>query len=137
MVEQAMQKLKTAFEEIKMNLIHSGLDKQSAGEKAYSSILSKLQKELENIYMERLLSMKQLKNDPVHKKMMQTRDAFMDSDDFDPEEATEAAVDKRKFLIKRLLKDYSFTEDSDDEDDELNKHFDNLCYINCSYFLNF
>ena len=57
------------------------------------------------------------KNDPVHKKIMQTRDAFMDSDDFDPEEATEAAVEKRKFLIKRLLKVYSFTEDSDDEDD--------------------
>ena len=48
---------------------------------------------------------------------MQTRDAFMDSDDFDPEEAMEAAVDKRKFLIKKLLKDYNFTEDSDDEDD--------------------
>ena len=61
--------------------------------------------------------MKQLKNDPVHKKIMQTRDAFMDSDDFDPEEAIEAAVDKGKFLINRLLKDYSFSEDSDDEDD--------------------
>ena len=35
---------------------------------------------------------------------MQTRDAFMSSDDFDPEEAMEAAVDKRKFLMKRLLK---------------------------------
>ena len=69
MVEQAMQKHNTAFEEMKMNLIHSGLDKQSAGEKAYSSILSKLQKELENIYMERLLWMKQLKNDAVHKKI--------------------------------------------------------------------
>ena len=81
MVEQAMQKHKTAFEKMKMNLIHGGLDKQSAGEKAYSSILPKLQKELENIYMERLWWMKQLKNDPVHKKIMQTRDAFMDSDD--------------------------------------------------------
>ena len=29
----------------------------------------------------------------------------------------EAAVNKRKFLIKRRLKDYSFTEDSDDEED--------------------
>ena len=67
--------------------------------------------------MERLLWMKQLKNDLVHKKIMQTRYAFMDSDDFDPEEAMQAAVDKRKFLIKRLLRDYSFTEDSDDEDD--------------------
>ena len=67
--------------------------------------------------MERLLWMKQLKNDPVYKKIMQTRDAFMDSDDFDPEVAMEAAVDKRKFLIKKLLKDYNFTEDSDDEYD--------------------
>ena len=61
--------------------------------------------------------MMQLKNDLVHKKIMQTRDAFMESDNFDPEEAMEATVDRRKFLIKRLLKDYSFTEDSDDEDD--------------------
>ena len=111
--EQAMQKHKPAFEEMKMSLIHSGLDKQSAEEKAYASILPKLQKELENIYMECLMWMKQLKNDPVHKKIMQTRDAFMDSDDFDPEEAMEVAVDKRKFLINRLLKDYSFSEDSD------------------------
>ena len=119
MVEQAMQKHNTAFEEMKMNLIHSGLGKQSTGEKAYSSILPKLQKELENIYMDRLLLMKQLKNDPVHKKIMQTRQAFMDNEDFYPEEAMEAAVDKKKFLIKRLLKDYSFTEgsDADDEDD--------------------
>ena len=116
MVEQAMQKHKTAFEEMKMNLINSGLDKQSAGEKAYSSVLPKLQKELENIYMERLLWMKQLKNDPVHKKIMQTRDAFMHCDDFDQEEAMEAAVDKRKILIKRLLKNCNFTEGSDDED---------------------
>ena len=75
-----------------------------------------LQKELESIYMERLLLMKQLENDPVHKKIMQTKDAFVDNDYFDPEEAMEAAVDKWKFLIKKLLKDYTFTEDSDDED---------------------
>ena len=47
---------------------------------------------------------------------MQTKNTFVDNDDFDPEEAMEAAVEKRKFLIKRRLKDYTFTEDSDDED---------------------
>ena len=47
---------------------------------------------------------------------MQTKDAFVDNDDFDPEEAMEAAVGKRKFLIKKVLKDYTFTDDSDDED---------------------
>ena len=34
MVEEAMQNHRTAFEEIKMNLIHSGLDEQSAIERA-------------------------------------------------------------------------------------------------------
>jgi hypothetical protein len=116
MVEEAMQKHKSAFEEMKMNLIHSGLDEQSAEEIAYFNVLPMLQKELESIYMERLLWMKQLENDPVHKKIVQTKDAFVENDDFSPEEAMEAAVDKRKFLIKKLLKGYYFTKDSDDED---------------------
>ena len=30
----------------------------------------------------------------------------MNDEDFDPEKAMEAAVNKRKFLIKRRLKDY-------------------------------
>ena len=54
-VEEAMQEHKTTFEGKKMNLIHSGLDKQSAEEKAYSNVLPMLQKELESIYMECLL----------------------------------------------------------------------------------
>ena len=54
-------------------------------------------------------------DDPVQKKIMQTKDALVKNDDFDPEEAVVAAVNKRKFLIKRRLKDYSFTEDSDNE----------------------
>ncbi len=68
MVEEAMQKRKSAFEEMKMNLIHSGLDEQSTEEITYSNVLPMLQKELESIYMERLLWMKQLENGPVHKK---------------------------------------------------------------------
>ena len=43
----------------------------------------------------------------MHKKIMQTKNNFVNSDHFDQEEAMEAAVEKRKFLIKRLLiKDY-------------------------------
>ncbi len=117
MVEEAMQKHRPDFKKMKMNLVDSGLDEQSAGEKAYLNVLPMLQKELESIYMERLLWMRQLKNDPVHRKIMQTKDAFVDNDDFDPEEAMEAAVNKRKFLIKRLLKDYNFIEENNDEDE--------------------
>ena len=48
---------------------------------------------------------------------MQTKDAFVNDEDFEPEEAMEGAVNKRKFLINRHLKDYNFTGDSDDEED--------------------
>ena len=117
MQEEAMQNHRTTFGEIKMNLIHSSLDEQSAIVKAYANTLPKIQKELESIYMEHFLWRQQLKKDPIHQKIMQTRDSFVDYDDFDPNEAMEAAVSKRKFLIKRLLKDYSFTEENDDKDE--------------------
>ena len=103
--------------QMKMNLTHSGVDEETAGERAYSNILPELQKELETIYLQRLQWIQQLKKHPVHKKIMQTKDALVNDEDFDPEEAMEAAVHKRKFLIKRRLKDYNFTEDSDDEED--------------------
>jgi hypothetical protein len=45
---------------MKESLINSSLDEQCAKDKAYSNTLPKLQKEMENIYMERLMWMKQL-----------------------------------------------------------------------------
>ena len=115
LIEEAKQRRNIALEEMKESLINTGLDEQSATDKAFSNMLPKLQKELENIYMERLVWMRQLKKDPVHKKIMHTKDALVENDDFDPEEALEAAVDKRKFLIRRLLKGYDFDEVNDDD----------------------
>ena len=37
---------------MKLNLTHTSLDKQTAGEKAYSNTLPKLPKKLENIYLQ-------------------------------------------------------------------------------------
>ena len=37
---------------MKLNLTHTSLDEQTAGEKAYSNILPTLQKKLENIYLQ-------------------------------------------------------------------------------------
>ena len=67
MVEEAMQKHKAAFQEMKMNLTHSGLDEETAGETAYSNILPEFQKELESTYAQRLQWIQQLKKDPVLK----------------------------------------------------------------------
>ena len=39
-----MQNHRAAYEELKMNLIHSSLDEQSAIKKAYANVLPKIQK---------------------------------------------------------------------------------------------
>ena len=69
LIEEAKQRRNIALEEMKESLINTGLDEQSAKDKAFSNMLPNLQKELENIYMERLVWMRQLKKDPVHKKI--------------------------------------------------------------------
>ena len=108
LIEETKQRRNIALQEMNESLINTGLDEQSTKYKAFSNMLPKLQKELENIYMERLVWMRQLKKDPVHKKIMHTKDALVENADFDPEEALEAAVDKRKFLIRRLIKALRF-----------------------------
>ena len=47
---------------------------------------------------------RQLKRGPVHKKVMETRDVFVNDDNFDHREALEAAIDTRKFLLKSLFR---------------------------------
>ena len=53
--------------------------------------------------MDNLAWMQALKKDLIHKKIMATRDDYVNNYMFDPDEAIAAAVKKRKFLLKRLL----------------------------------
>ena len=71
-----------------------------------------------NIYLDRLKWMTQMKRDPVHRKIMKTKDAFVDEDDFDPDEALTAAIKTRKFLLERLLEDRQYFPDSNEDDDD-------------------
>jgi hypothetical protein len=44
-----------------------------------------------------------MRKDPIHKKIMQTRDNLIDVDFLEREEALYSAVEKRNFLFRRLL----------------------------------
>jgi uncharacterized UPF0160 family protein len=101
---EAAQQSLSEFEELTQNFTAEGFDENEAKDKAYLFILPKLRKDLQNIYLERLLWLRQLKRDPIHKKIMETRDVFVNDDNFDHREALEAAIDKRKFLLKRLFR---------------------------------
>ena len=86
-------------------LLQDGLEEEEARDKAYLSILPKLRTDFQSIYLNRLLWIAQMKKDPIHKQIMKMKDAFANDNNFDPKEALEAAVDKRKFLMKRLFGD--------------------------------
>ena len=84
---------------------HGGHNESEAKEEAFAQILPVFRKELADVYMNNLAWMKALRKDPIHKKIMATRDDYVNNDMFDQDEAIAAAVDKRKFLLKRLLED--------------------------------
>jgi hypothetical protein len=101
---KATQQSLSEFEELTKNFSAEDSDENEAKDKAYLLIQPKLFKDLQNVYLERLLWIRQLKRDPIHKKIMETRDVFVNDDNFDHREALEAAIDKRKFILKRLFR---------------------------------
>ena len=99
LVEAAQQSL-SEFEELTQNLTADVFGENEAKDKSYKLILPKLRKDLQNVYLERLLWIRQLKRIPNHKNIMETRAVFANDDNFDHREALEAAIDKIKFIWK-------------------------------------
>ena len=114
--EAAFERNMTEYEKLIDNFTDEGLDEEEAKNKAYVLVLPKFRKDLQNVYLECLLWIQQLKKDPVHKEVMETRDRFINEDGFDSKEAIEAAIDKRKFLLKRLFRDKRQSHDVNEND---------------------
>ena len=102
LIEDAASKVRAQYEEILQTLLMEGHDENEAKQEAFAQILPVFQKELGDVYMDDLAWMKTLKKDPIHKKIMATRDDYVNNNMFDLDEALAAAVKKRKFLVKRL-----------------------------------
>ena len=126
LIHEAAMELRTKHNELVQSFQNGGLSEIGAKKQAFSEILPDLRKKLENIYLDRLKWMMQMKRDPVHRKIMKTKDAFVDEDDFDPDEALTAAIKKRNFLLERLLEDRQDFPDSNEEDDDDDDDDDNV-----------
>ena len=105
LINDAASKVRDQYEDILQVLLMEGHDESEAKEEAFAQTLPVFQKELADVYMNNLAWMKALKKDPIHKKIMATRDDYVNNDMFDQDEAIAAAAGKRKFLLKRLLED--------------------------------
>ena len=95
---EAAAELRTKYNEFVQSFENNGFSEIDEKKQAFSEILPELRKELGNIYLVRLQWMSEMKSDPVHRKIMKTKEAFVDEDEFDPDEFLAAAVRKRKFL---------------------------------------
>ena len=106
LIDEATAELHTKHIELVQSFENEGFSKIDAKKQAFAAILPELRKELGNVYMDRLQWMSQLKRDPVHRKIMKTRDAFVAEDEFDPDEALVAAVKERISLgtyVRRIV----------------------------------
>ena len=80
--------------------------------------LAERQKEFREVYGKFLEWLDELKHNKIHRKIMKTaRDLEMD-EDYDRSEALLAAVEKRKFLLDRLVPGYE-GEGEEEEEDEM------------------
>ena len=118
LIDEETAELHTKHSELVQSFENDGLSEIDAKKQAFAAILPELRKKLGNVYMDRLQWMSQLKRDPVYRKIMKTRDAFVADDEFDPDEALVAAVKKRKFLLERMLEDRQHFPDEDDNDED-------------------
>ena len=105
LINDAASKVLNQYDDILQALLMEGHDESETKQEACKKILPVFQKELGDAYKENLAWMKALKKDPIHKKIMATRDNYLNNNMLDPDEAIAAAVKKRKFLLKRLLED--------------------------------
>ena len=114
LILDAASTLRSRYEELRESFENDGMSELDAKKHAFSEILPELEKALRNIYIDRLHWMWDMKKDPTHKKIMETRKRLLEDDDFDEDEALTAAVKKRKFLLKRLLENrQNITDNSD------------------------
>jgi len=114
------EKLKD-FKVLMKTLRKEGLGKKLAQYRAYNELLPKLQKALRQVYIDHLKWVHVLREDPLHKAILETRNRLIDEDDMDYNEAVEAAVNQRKYLLNRVfqpIEEPDTDEEDEDDDDE-------------------
>ena len=103
LINDTAYNVRDQYDDILQALLMEGHDESEVKEEAFEKILPVFQKELSAVYMNNLAWMKALKKYPIHKKIVATRDDYVNNNMFDQDGAIAAAVKKRKFLLKRLL----------------------------------
>ena len=60
------------------------------------------------MYLDHLKWFQDLKTDPIHRNVMKTARKLMEEEDMDFEEAAEAAINKKKYLLNKIIKQIKY-----------------------------
>ena len=100
-------------------LLEKGASEAVAQAKAFNALLPVFRAKLRRLYLHYLKWFRRLKRDPVHEAVMKTLRRFMDEEeDMDYEEAADAAVDRRKFLLNRIFHPRPVPKNEEEEEEE-------------------
>ena len=109
-------------------LMKQGASEVVAQAKAFNDLLPFFRAKLRRLYLQYLKWSRQMKKDPIHEEVMKTLKRFMnEEDEMDYEEAAEAAVDRRKFLLNRIFKPRPVPEEESTDEEE---HEDETMEVN-------
>ena len=100
-------------------LVEKGASEAVAQAKAFNALLPVFRAKLRRLYLHYLKKFRRLKRDPVHEAVMKTLRRFMhEEEDMDYEEAADAAVDRRKFLLNRIFHPRPVPKNEEEEEEE-------------------
>ena len=115
------QKVRHDLKDLYWNEVQQFLDRgksQTYAENgAFNALLPVSRGRLRRAYLEHLKWIHRIKLDTVHRQVMKTLRRLIDEDDMDFDEASESAVEKRKFLSNRVVKEKLLPDESDDDEE--------------------
>ena len=98
--------------------LDKGVSRAVVNAKAMNVLLPAHRRKLRRLYVYYLKWFRHLRRDPVHQEVTNTLRHFMDEESMDYEEAAEAAVDKRQFLLNRLFERPQVPGGEEEEEEE-------------------
>ena len=119
LIETVFEQCQRKFDKrVANHMFSADMEDAEARKLVYRNMLPIYRKVLTKLFVDKVLWFRAMKRDPIFKTVKRTASDLIDLEDYDGEEAWKSAVNKRKFLFDRVLREYEPPEVSVREEDE-------------------
>ena len=133
MIEDAFEWCQSEFDErVTENMARQRLHEEAARKRVYDNMLPTYRKALVNVFVDEMLWFYAMKKDRIYLSVKNTVSSLKLLDDYDNKEAWKSAVNKRKFLFDRILKEFDPPELSEPEESQTEEQQHTVSNVNNS-----